>query len=374
MLKLITYFELFKMPLVTYENAQIVYFNNSFNKLYNSTKVTGAVSASQETGWHYIPNQLYCNWLTPRQWFDLVTNHDKFRLVNCECTVQNMIPLTDNLAIGQDTTFMTFNNTIYALGYTDKHYETFLTTNSMRCLFKEGAVLKQTDGTVDSKVSLPVYNHKLVSSASNEAYLKIYGWDPMIHPSSLMELRPGKNAIKFSWGADAVDNDKWYSTSRYDLTVQYNSLTVDKHTVSMDYATQIMTPGQLMKEDPRFGFKRNEIMLYHKCWRYPVNNWFIKMVPIMDSKNNLLKHEAQVVLVRKITFEVTPRTNTTNFPQLQYNYADTAKFFINYASEVPDPYGLAIRPSDNQGQPPPTNTMDVTAVIPAITQAGTSKK
>lgn len=354
------------MPMVTYENVQIVYLNNSFNKMYNSTKVTGNVAAAQVTGWHYIPNQLYKNWLTPRQWFDLVTNHDKFRLASCECTIQNMIPLTDNLSIGQDTTFMTFNNTIYALGYTDKHYETFLTTNPMDCLWKEGAVLNQADGTVASKLVLPVYNHHLITNENNTAYAKVFAWDPFIHASSLMELRPGKNAIKFSWEANPVDSDKWYSTSRFDITVQNNTLVKDEQEFTNNWESEIMTPGQLLKEDPRTGFRRNQVILYHKQWRYPINNWFIKMVPIMDSKNNLLKHEAQVVIVKKISFEVTPRTNTTNFPQLQYNYADTSKYFIPYANNVPVGYGLSLRPSDNQGQPPPNNTMDVTQVIPNL--------
>lgn len=361
------------MVLVTYENCQIVYMQNSFNKMYNATKVTGANHADQDTGWHFIPNQLYKNWLTPRQWFDLVTNHDKFKLHSCECTVQNMIPLTDNLAIGQDTTFMTFNNTIYALGYTDKHYETFLTTHPMTCLWKEGAVLKQTDGTVDSKMSLPTYNHKLATDAGNTSYFKVYAWDPFIHPSSLMELRPGKNAIKFSWIADAVDNDKWYNTDIVQLSVDAYTGIVNKDSNNSSFGGEVMTPGQLVKEDPRTGYKKNAVVLYHKQWRYPITNWFIKMVPIMDSKNNLLKHEAQVVLVRKITFEVTPRTNTTNYPQLQFNYADTSKFYIGYAADVPDTWTLALRPSDNQGQWPPQGQMDTSQVIPNMPAQSTKK-
>lgn len=352
------------MPLVTYENCQIVYFNNNFNKLYNSTNVTGTVSTNQDTGWHLIPNQLYQNWMTPRQWFDLVTNHDKYRPHSCEVTVQNMIPLTDNLSIDQSTTFMTFNNTIYALGYTDKHYETFLTTNPMSCLYKEGAIFTFDKGDIQSKLSLPIYNHKLIKSPDGTLYQKGYGWDPFIHPSSLMELRPGKNAIKFSWSADPVDSDKWYSTSIQNLTVQSSSLVTDKHLQNTDYRTQIITPGQLQKEDPRNDFKRNEILLYHKLWRYPINNWFIKMVPILNSNNALLKHEAQVVLVRKFTFEVTPRTNTTNFPQLQNKYASDSAIWTKFTDAPSIRYDLAYRPSDNQGQNPPDNDMDTTQVIP----------
>lgn len=353
------------MPLVTYENCASVYFNNNFNKMFAMTNVTANVTADQDTGWHFIPNQTYSNWLTPRQWFDLITNHDKFKLHSCEVTVQNMIPLTDQLSIGQDTTFMTFNNTIYALGYTDKHYETNFVTQSFSPIWKEGVSFDATGGT-KTKVILPQYQHKL-AKVNQEGVCSSYAWDPFIHPQSLMELRPGKNAIKYMWSADPVDNDKWYSTSVYTTTINHKTLTADRHSMLDDFTNEVMTPGQTIMEDPRFDYKDKQIMYYKKCWRYPINNWFIKMLPIVNSKGELMKHEAQVFLVRKITFEVTPRTNTTNWPQLQFNFADTSKIAFGFNQIPTVKYGLALRPAEHQGQPPYQNSMDNTDLDTAAT-------
>lgn len=360
------------MPLVTYENASAVYFNNNFNKMFNITNVQANATADQDTGWHFIPNQLYRNWLTPRQWFDLVTNHDKFKIHSCETTVQNMIPLTDNLAIGQDTTFMTFNNTIYALGYTDKHYETNYAMHPMEPIFKEGVTISAT-GTI-AKQSLPTYTHKL-NKPTPTTVNSCFAWDPFIHPSSLMELRPGKNAIKFGWVADPVDNDKWYSTARDIVSVNHDTQVTDRHNVDWIMLNEPITPGQLIMEDPRFDFKHKEVMYYKKQWRYPINNWFIKMIPIVDSKSNLLKHEAHVFMVRKITFEVTPRTNTTNWPQLQHSFADTSKFNWAFGTLPTINYDMALRPAERQGVPPPTRSMDQTDMFPdAATEKSTEDK
>lgn len=48
------------------------------------------------------------------------------------------------------------------------------------------------------------------------AYNDISGafWDPLNRPDDLMELRPGKNMIEFSWSTHEVDSNIWFNTDR----------------------------------------------------------------------------------------------------------------------------------------------------------------
>lgn len=358
------------MVLVTYENCNIVYFTNAINKMYYNTPTQPVTDRLQFTGWHYIPNQSYSNWLVPRQWFDLITNHDKFRLHSVECTVQNMIPLTDNLSIAQDTTFISFNNTIYALGYTDQHYETVLKESSTDLKFREGVMVNVAAGTASARMTLPIYQHIIQNNRT------VYSWDPFIHPSSLMELRPGKNAIKFAWSRNEADNDKWYSTARYytdqDFNDDTNNPKVTQH--SGNYINMWMCPYGRHHEEPNNDqWNNKQINIYNYVWKYPINNWFIKMIPIFNTKDNnpdLLKHTAQAVLVRKITFEVTPRTNTTNFPQLATPWANDAQFVGTGA--LNPAYNLAERPAENVGINPPVDAYSTNRYITTVPATGTT--
>lgn len=339
----------------------MAYFTNALNKMYYFENDKNKDFNVQTTGWHFIPNQRYDNWLTPRQWFDLVTNHDKFRLVSCECTVQNEIPLTDNLAIGQDTTFMNFNNTIYALGYTDKHYETAPVESTFNLLYREGVIINPVNGTVEGKQTLPLYNHPLVKKNANDTF-SVYAWDPFIHANNLMELRPGKNAMSFKWEAHPSDGDKWYSTAKYfSLQSTYDDTNIpQRHTNEIGYQDEWMTLPQVMKTHPQaVDYNRLQVNVYNYIWNYPINNWFCKMIPIVDTKNGLLKHQGLIVLNRKIRFEVTPRSNTTNYPQIQNYWIDESKFTrIQGQSLLTVRYDQAIRPPDNIGQQAPSNLLE----------------
>nr|QKE54958.1 MAG: capsid protein [Parvoviridae sp.] len=366
------------MPTVEYSNTNVHYYTNAVNKMYYFKNDAKKEFNLQETGWHFIPNKNYSNWLTPRQWFDLITNHDKFRLMSMECTVQNEIPLTDNLAIGQDTTFMTYNNTIYGLGYTDKHYETAPVESIFDLTMREGVVVDAKTGNITGKMTLPLYNHPLVKQSTTDCFA-VFAWDPFIHANSLMELRPGKNAIGFKWEAHPSDHDKWYTTSCYCALQNNNDDTniPTRNTTSTDYRDSWMAPGQLMKGDPRTSdFINKKTNIYKYIWNYPITNWFMKMMPIVDTKNNLLKHQGQVVINRKIRFEVTPRTNTTNFPQIQSYWTPIAKYTKKEGEDIKKPtYDLAYRPYENIGQVPPADWMDAEIYITTTTptQTVTSK-
>lgn len=367
------------MPFVTYENCNIAYLANAVNKMYYFTNDTSQEFNYQATGWHFIPNQNYSNWMTPRQWFDLVTNHSTWRVHSCEATVQNMIPLTDNLAIGQDTTFMTFNNTIYALGYTDQHYETMPVESLIDIKFREGIIINPVDGLTTGKFTLPMYNHPLIKTNTTDTYA-VFAWDPFIHPSSLMELRPGKNAITFKWESSPTDHDKFYSTANiFGLNNRNdNSNKATRHTAAYNIADAWMTPGQRQKGYPNVSdYINKQIQIVNQeLWQKPINNWFIKMIPIVDSKSNLLKHEAQVVIVRKITFEVKPRINCTNYPQVDSLLLDRK----NYVSKEGNPseiittryFQSAVRPADYQDRTPTYDAFDNTKYITTVSATPTT--
>nr|QTE04047.1 MAG: capsid protein [Phylloscopus proregulus parvoviridae sp.] len=329
------------MPFVEYENANFAYLTNAINQVFWADKEAQTDNfVWQNTGWHVLENKQWKNFLTPKQWFDLVTNHDRVRIVKCSAIVQNMIPLTDNLSISQDTTFMSFNNTIYALGYTDKCYETLPVESDTNINYREGAIVSETDGTISKKVVIPLYRHPIIryNATTN---LTSQSWDPFCKPHNLMELRPGKNSIVFEWERDSSDDDiAWFSTAKY-CSVQNTGDNTNSplfFDASANHQNEWITPPCVIKNDPRVAaYDRKRGTLYQRFFNKPITNWFLKLIPIINQKNALLKHTAQVCIVRKITFEVTPRCNTTNWPQLDYTFADMGKFSVggvNYTTAI----------------------------------------
>lgn len=316
------------MPMVEYINTNVYYLNSAYNQLYCGKLQAGNGSLwQQQTGWAYIPNIRYDNWLTMKQWFDLVTNHNKFIIHSCECVVQNMIPLTDNLSIAQDTTFMSFNNSIYALGYTDNHYETFPKEYSTKweLLWREGISYKQngTEVQPDEKMTLPNYVHYLPTVLAGQPQrsvpFTIYAWDPFCTPSSIQELRPGKNAIKFSWERSGSDDSNWVNTNTFfGMVNQSDSSNVPQMwDYYQNFSGEIITPMRNSKNDPRNpNYRKKESLHYEQYYNSPITQWFLKLMPITGTNNTELKQSAMVVMVKKIRFEVTPRQGTTNFPQV----------------------------------------------------------
>lgn len=314
--------------MVEYINTNVYYLNAEYNRLYCGKLQKASPSLwQQQTGWAYIPNSRYDNWLTMKQWYDLYTNHNKYILHSCECVVQNMIPLTDNLSIAQDTTFMSFNNTIYALGFTDSSYETFPKEYSQawELLWREGICFKQAGAEVqpDYKLTLPNYVHYLPTVMAGTPQQSVpytcYAWDPFTTPSAIQELRPGKNAIKFSWQRDSVDDNNWCSTGTIFGTTNFSDSSNVPET--WDYyanlSSEVMTPLKGSKHDPRNpNYRKKESIFFEGFWNKPVTNWFLKLMPITGTNNTELKQSAMVVMVKKIRFEVTPRINTGNYPQL----------------------------------------------------------
>lgn len=320
----------------TYTNTRVAYIKNGYNQMYCGVIQQYTVGTRKEnnynqvTGWHYIPNQYFYDLMTAKQWHDLATTYERFRPSHLEITVQNLIPLTDDLSIAQDTTFMSFNNTIYALTYQDSAYETSVTDNANpKVYYREGVTLKISSGNaaVDTKAYLPIYTHRLPATNQNSAYLQ-WAWDPMVNSHDIGELRPGKNAVTFSWSANAADADKWYSTSEFFASgLTYDLTDVQLHDeILSNWINSPITPGTLYKSYPANSWlKTKQIIEYKNLWKYPIPMMFIKMIPIFGSKNQLLQHEGQIIITTKITFEGSGESRANNMMRLNRHWTENAQ-------------------------------------------------
>lgn len=317
------------MTVVEFENVNIYYIKNDTNKLVCGT-ITSELQSNkyifkQQTGWHFIPNQTFSNWMTVKQWMALA---DKKVIIphSCECTVQNFIPLTDDLSIAQDTTFVSFNNTVYAWTYQDDLYETCPSHEKLELRWREGVTYKMQNTAVvfDSKIYLPTYTHRLPSPTVGQAYT-VMAWDPLVRAKHMGELRPGKNAVTYSWTRDTSDNDKWQSPSQlfgtyasYDTTDR-----ISFEQASVIYTDLELTPHSVIKSDPRnLLFGKKQITEYKQLWHKPIPNMFIKGLPIFGSDKKVLKHEGQIVIHKKIRFEVVDYLGAHNFISMNPLYGD----------------------------------------------------
>lgn len=344
---------------VTFTNTRIAYIKNAANKcdygtIQASPSGTTNFNYLQNTGWHVIPNQVFRDVMTVKDWNILVNTHRYFIPKSLHVTVQNLIPLTDDLSIAQDTTFMSFNNTIYALTYQDNIYETqpqqFQTTQPY---YREGIAYASATSVV--KQYLPIYIHRLPAISSTTALVAGF-WDPLVHAHQLGELRPGKNAIEFGWTRNATDNDKWYTTDTF-LATTPSADTGDAAYYddirTFNWVDEVVTPGEIWKQDPENPqLQKKMISEYKYLWKYPIPNMFIKMVPIFNTKNALMKHEGQIVITFKMTFEVRTDKTANNMILANAHYADATKFFRGVGAPNLQDFTFPYRVPSHIGQPP----------------------
>lgn len=353
---------------VTYTHTGEYYIKNDVNKLICGTislvpGTTATYQYLQSTGWHIVPNQQYKDWMTFKDWHHLITNYDHFRPAHCEVTLQNLIPLTDDLSIAQDTTFMSFNNTIYALTYQDKIYETHPQQFATFGLYWREGVALTNQGAVNSKIYLPTYTHRLPAYNSETAALQL-AWDPMCNAEQIGELRPGKNAVSFSWSRNPADDDKWYAPARFfSIDKSYDTTDVviwDR--IDSVWTTGMLTPGQLYKSHPKNSVMRDkEIVEYKHLWKYPIQNMFTKMVTIFGSSNKLLKHEGHVVITKKITFDVKAAKHAVNEPRMDYHTTGSAHLTRTIGNPDWSSFGTTFRSTELIGQPMYYDSMEHTA-------------
>lgn len=248
---------------VNISNSWIAYIQNN-PYVYPKDDVS-EIEGEMNTGWHIIPNMFWSHLVTPRQWYEMLINYEAYHVNGITLSVFNMIPMTQQLAIQGTNIFTAFNNTIYALGYTDKFYETSWhnyydysdsANGNHNLLYKEGLIC-QYNSSVNKRFELPIYKWAVPDSrattantynnaldlqtpannlttnsgvypaglANNETVTNYYRrpsgviWDPMNRPEDLMELRPGKNTIRFGWECHECDNGRWFNL---DLMSKYH--------------------------------------------------------------------------------------------------------------------------------------------------------
>lgn len=231
---------------ITYHNTYMVYWKNQ-PYIYPNTHVNPPnentmSSGGINTGWHVVPTILWKHFVTPKQWVEFTINYEAYTVKGYSCTIYNPIPMTQQLAIQGTTAFTAFNNTIYTLGAQDDLYETAYhnwynatTTGDFRQFnlsFKEGQYKNHADAW--KKTIWPIYEWRTENarnaSSSTYSYLNTvdsYGiwprskekelvptgvfWDPLNDANGILELRPGKNSMSFSWEHHPCDDNKWFN-------------------------------------------------------------------------------------------------------------------------------------------------------------------
>ncbi|MEG2266606.1 MAG: hypothetical protein RSC68_19995 [Acinetobacter sp.] len=333
------------MPVETFtaSNMRFVYIENQPYQ-YPADTAANYPAGGINTGWHVLPNQLMSHLLTPKQHWEFQMKSQAYMIETVSMNIFNMIPITETLAIQGNATFSAFNNTIYALGYTDKHYETcpfnwIQASENFTLPYKEGRLNKA--GTW-ATMNLPIYSHPNSNFPLAIPDSALF-WDPLNDPDSIMELRPGKNAISFHWNRHPNDQDKWESRdtmmwrqpehiegnegvtvppqkvlkqplqmydglelNHYDYAVNTN---YQNQWIKWNHAQTYVNPEQkldvLSSGDPRV-----QTM-------FPITQWFIKLIPLFDANSALIQTKAQIGIQTTVTFKYKPRRSALYGPTYQ---------------------------------------------------------
>lgn len=225
---------------VTLSTSYMAYIGNTpYSYPGNDKSSTDNINLSYNTGWHIIPSILFKHFCTPRAWAEFNINYEAYHVEGYKITLFNMIPMTTQLAIQGTNVFTAFNNTIYALGFQDDVYETpyhnWLQSNddethANNLLYKEGLIAKY-ESSNKIRYTWPIYQWAIPRTRTTTdetwAFTSLSGagegvfpskgkptgilWDPMNEPSKLMEFRPGKNAISYSWNCHPCDEHVWFN-------------------------------------------------------------------------------------------------------------------------------------------------------------------
>lgn len=362
----------------SFTNCYITYFkNNPFHYPANNHDHV-SIGSTINTGWHILPNMMWRHLATPKQWAEFVIKYEAYHVDSIQCTVFNPVPMTTQLAIQGTTAFTAFNNTIYSMGYTDTLYETSWYpwndtapgTDDLNLAYKEGLI--QPSGTdTKTRYELPIYVWNAPNARATNASLwgregtinartvypnAINGvpsgvfWDPMNRPDHLMELRPGKNAISYSWECHECDSGTWFNIDQMAAWAPYcgdwafnpfkeGPPGTEKLSTAMDPeplndGTTISNPGstkdytwpnladwpvvpnnwfwlELTKSiaakssalDRKVQMKA--LGTEYQCYKYAPTQWFLKGLPLFDENNTHIETTTQVCV--KMTLNVSAK-------------------------------------------------------------------
>lgn len=232
----------------TISNVWMAYIDN-MPYIYPKDNILIAAGDQFNTGWHVLPNILWKHLCTPAQWAQMTINYEAYHVKGVKATIFNCVPMTTQLAIQGNTLFTAFNNSIYGMAYKDELYETnwhnwYIYNNKTphNLMYKEGLGCTY-GGDGNYRQSLPIYtwhapnsranyrctydNHPNDYSSLNSGQSGVFPvpsgdaynhwrptgilWDPLNRPDHIMELRPGKNAITFTWETHSCDEGKWFN-------------------------------------------------------------------------------------------------------------------------------------------------------------------
>lgn len=348
------------------------------------------------TGWHIIPTMLWKHFCTPKAWYEMQINYEAFSVTGYTVHVFNMVPLTTQLAIGGQSVFTAFNNCVYALGYQDKLYETSwhnyyfnMEQSDFNLLYKEGLQTEYNGDGNKKRFMLPIYAwepNNTIGSATHtwnmhpynqnanveqgrfaDGVYPAYGyqpsglvWDPLCRPDEVMELRPGKNSIGYTWERHQCDAGKWFNIdqiaswfpytasgpyhwgherpgehplsgmqdpSRLASKYQWNPWVMD-YTIPNWADTPIVPVQWWWKEMqnsmcPIYGANTDLRLKYlnmffagteKECYHYGPTQSFIKMVPIITAENVNIECSAQVCVKTQLHLEVKKRRSAIYCP------------------------------------------------------------
>lgn len=222
---------------VSFSHCYIGYVENQAYNLPvdQPTSDTQSSANTLQTGWHIMPTMLWRHFITPKDWFHLVHSYEAYTVESTSCTLFNMIPMATQIAIQGSTLFTSFNNCIYAWGYTDDLYETayhnWWNEPKQPNLFYPEGLWTAAGSATKTRYTFPLYVYRTplfrVASENTLGYNQhparaVYPltagnhyipsgvvWNPLNRPESLLEFRPGKNAITFNWHPHSCDHGKW---------------------------------------------------------------------------------------------------------------------------------------------------------------------
>lgn len=383
----------------TASNSWMCYIQNQ-PYVYPVDHNTTTGTAGYNTGWHIIPNMLWEHYVTPKQWADLIINYEAYSVKSVSVKVFNMIPMTQQLAIQGNTIFTAFNNCIYCLGYEDDLYETSWENYYAEgynnywhnLIYKEGLICNYNADT-KRRFELPIYiwqtpNARPRSARSYENWDQgsntlsaVYPagtaaagssnnyadrptgvcWDPMNRPDKLMELRPGKNTIGYSWNVHDCDVNKWFNLDQLAWWSPYKpegpyagdprpgeyvlTSNVDPDRLSSKYETspwindytipnwnklpicpmawwwkemQESIAPYSNEDGHEYIFKRRISQMFcgteAELFKYGPHQMFIKMIPLFDSNGTHIAASANISVQTTLTLNVRKRRSAIYCP------------------------------------------------------------